>query len=140
MHRFVQLVFVLLVSLFTSLPAYALDFKEGEWELSVRQSITGMPTGMGVITWRECLTQSNPIPTRYLKARSCDVIEQHAVYHMLNYKMSCYTENGSLINAGKIHFTGLKVTGKSKSDMGEVAGRNMVVRYKFEGRRIGDCQ
>ena len=140
MHRLLQLSFFTLVYLLTSITAYAIEFTEGEWELSVRQGVKGMPTGMGVTTWRECLTQSNPIPTQYLQARSCDVLDQHAVYRTIKYKMSCYGEHGTFFNEGKIHFVANKVTGDSKSDIGDVAGQHIVVRYKFEGRRIGECR
>ena len=139
MPRVIQLLFLMSVCLLTSIPAYALDFEDGEWELVVRQGVKGMPSGMGTLQWREGLTRSNPIPTMYLKARSCSVIEQHAVYHTLHYKMSCYTEHGTITNAGKIHYSDFKLNGDSKSDLGIVAGENMVVRYKFEGRRIGEC-
>jgi hypothetical protein len=139
MPRLIQLCSITLVYMLSSITAYALDFKEGEWELTVKQGVKGMPSGMGAMTWRECLTQSRPIPTVYLQARSCDVLDQHVVYRTLRYKLSCYTEHGSLTNEGKIHFGGLKFTGDSKSDVGDVAGKNILVRYKFEGRRIGDC-
>lgn len=140
MQRLVQLSCVTLVYLLTTMTACAFEFREGEWELTVRQGVKGMPTGMGVMTWRECLTQSKPIPTMYLQARSCDVLEQHAVYRTLRYKLSCYTEHGSITNEGKIHYGDSKLNGDSKSDSGDVAGQKILVRYKFEGRRIGDCQ
>jgi hypothetical protein len=139
-YRLLARLFIFTITyLSASLFAYALDFREGEWELVVSQSVKGMPTGLAKTQWRECLSKANPIPTLYLQARSCDVLEQHAVYHTLHYKMSCYTDHGTLTNEGKIHFGDFKVNGNSKSNVGEVAGENMVVRYKFAGRRIGDC-
>lgn len=133
------ILFITLVSLFISMRASALEFKEGEWEFSVRQGIKGMPSAIGVTVWRECLSQEHPIPTLYLQAQSCDVLEQHAVYRTLRYKLSCYTEHGTITNEGKIHFGDMEVKGDSKSNFGDVAGRNMVVRYKFEAKRLGNC-
>lgn len=139
-YRLLAQLFIFTVTyLSASLSAYALEFREGEWELVVSQSVKGMPAGMGETQWRECLSKSNPVPTLYLQARSCDMLEQHAVYRTLRYKMSCYTDHGTLTNEGKIHFGDFKVSGNSKSDVGEVAGEKTVVRYRFEGRRIGDC-
>lgn len=126
--------------LLSSALAHAVEFKEGEWELTVKQSVKGMPVGVPAVSWRECLTQANPIPTRYLQARSCDVIEQNAVYRTLHYKINCFTENGSMINEGKVRFGEFKLSGDSKSELADVAGRDMVLRYKFEGRRIGECK
>lgn len=126
-------------SLGASSLALAANLQAGEWELSVRQSVKGMPRGMGVVEWRECLTQAKPIPTRYLQVQSCDVYESHSLYHTLHYKMSCFGEHGTFVNAGKIRFNSFKLDGDSKSEIGKVEGVSMVVRYKFQGRRVGDC-
>jgi hypothetical protein len=116
-----------------------LKFKPGKWQLSLSQSISGMPGGFQNIRWEECLSQADPIPKAYLQARSCDVLEQKAVFRTLRYKMSCYTEHGTLTNQGKFHFGDFRIDGTSKSDMGVVDGRSMIVRYKIQGRRVGDC-
>ena len=139
-YRPVRHALLLVSCLSAATPAFAFEFRPGEWEFVVRQSVKGMPGGMGEFQWRECLTSTNPIPRVYLQARSCDVLESHAVYHTLHYKMSCYTDNGSLTNEGKVHFTNFRMDGKSRSDVGDVAGENMVIRYKLSGRRIGDCR
>jgi len=138
-RRLVLLTMLILLHWLVVLPAYALNFAQGEWEFVVRQSIKGMPQGMGKLEWRECLTPANPIPTDYLQSRSCDVLESHAVYHTLRYKMSCYGDHGTFTNVGKLHFSNFKIDGNSKSEIGDVDGTKMVVRYKFRGRRIGDC-
>jgi len=126
--------------LFSSAISRAVDFKEGDWELTVKQSVKGMPAGIPRATWRECLTRAKPVPIQYLQARSCDVIETHEVYRTLYFKLNCFTENGSMINEGKIRFGQLKISGDSKSELADVAGKDIVLRYKFEGRRVGDCR
>ena len=138
-HCRIHLYFLLFACLSISVTAQALDFRSGEYELELRQSVKGMPAGMGTVAWRECLTQTNPIPTQYLQAHSCDLLESHTVYHTLHYKLSCYTDHGTLTNEGKVHFSRMKIHGNSRSDVGDVRGEKMVVRYKFKGRRIGDC-
>lgn len=117
----------------------ALDMVEGEWELKVKQNVSGMPVGIPPTHYRECFTEADPIPTSFLKASNCEIIEQRVVYRTVHYRINCFTENGSIINEGKIRFGSRKITGSSKTDLGEVAGRNSVLRYKFTGRRIGEC-
>lgn len=126
--------------LFSSALAFPIEFTAGEWELTVKQSVKGMPAGIPPVTWRECLSPANPIPIKYLQARSCDVIEQHEVYRTLHFRMNCFTENGSMINEGKIRYSDFKISGDSKSELADVAGQDIVLRYKFAGRRLGDCQ
>ena len=129
------LLFILLTS-----QVYAVEIVEGEWELSVKFTMSGMPISNPAEHYRECFTQEDPIPTSFLNARNCQVIDQHSRYRTVYYRLNCFTENGSIINEGKIHFTSMKISGDAKTDLGDVAGRNSVLRYKFTGRRLGDCQ
>jgi hypothetical protein len=117
----------------------ALEITPGEWELTVKQNVSGMPVGVPTQKHRECFSDDDPIPTSFLKARQCDVIEQRVRHRTVYFKVNCFTEHGSIINEGKIKFSSLKVSGDSKTDLGEVAGRTSVLRYKFTGRRIGEC-
>ena len=137
--QFFRILFPVCLLFSTMTSVWALDFHPGNWEFVVKQGMKGMPGGMGEKEWRECLTQANPIPTVYLQARNCRVLESHAVYRTLHYQLSCFSEHGTMTNEGKIHFGSFRMEGSSKSDVGDVAGENMVMRYKFTGRRIGDC-
>ena len=119
--------------------ASALEISAGEWELTVKQNVSGMPVGVPTQKYRECFSDEDPIPTSFLKARQCDVIEQRVRHRTVYYKINCFTENGSIINKGKIRFSSFKISGTSKTDLGEVAGRPTILGYKFTGRRIGEC-
>lgn len=137
-----RLIQIAIVSVFLaiSLVAQAVDFPDGEYEIAVSQGIKGLPGGMGSFKWRECLTKERPMPTKYLQAQSCDVLESKTLYRTLHYKMSCFNEHGSYVNEGQLRFSNTKINGKSKSEMGDVDGESVVIRYKFRGRRIGYCQ
>lgn len=137
-NRLLRVVFIS-IFLAVSLIAQAMDFQDGEYEIVVRQGVKGLPGGMGKLKWRECLTKDKPIPTQYLQANSCDVLELKTVYHTLHYKMSCFNENGTIVNAGRIYLGNTQLSGKSKSEAGGVPGESIMVRYKFRGRRIGNC-
>jgi hypothetical protein len=132
-------ILVLLLMLLLSNQLTALDMVEGEWELVVKQNVSGMPVGIPATHYRECFTEADPIPTSFLNASSCDVIEQRVVHRTVHYRINCFTEHGSVINEGKIRFGSRKITGSSKTDLGDVAGKTTVLRYKFKGRRIGEC-
>ena len=119
--------------------AHAFDMVEGEWELEVKYTVSGMPIANPAEHYRECFTREDPIPTSYLNARQCQVIEQHTRHRTVFFKLSCLTEHGSVINEGKIRFGSMKITGDSKIDLGDVAGKTTVMRYKFTGRRLGEC-
>lgn len=131
--------FILLL-LLISCPVFAADFTPGQWEFSVRYTISGMPAAVPTQKFEQCLTEANPVPTVFLQASSCDVLEQQKLHRTLHYKVNCFTRDGTLVNEGEVRFSGGKARGKSKSDLGDVAGRNSVLRYKFTGRYIGACQ
>lgn len=137
--RLSGLLMLLLVATALTQQVFADNLHDGEWELRVRQSVPGLPTGMAELRWRECLSSTHLIPTTYLQASSCDVLSQHMVYHTLHYKLSCFGKHGTFTNKGQIHFGRLRLSGNSKSDTGSVAGQNTVVRYRFTGQRIGLC-
>jgi len=118
----------------------AIDLKAGEWEFTVRYTISGMPSNTTPQKFRQCLSADDPIPTVFLQARSCSIIEQDVQYRTLRYKLNCFTQDGTLINEGKVRYNGARASGTSKSDLGSVAGRNSVLRYKFEGRFLGSCR
>jgi hypothetical protein len=126
--------------LFMYHPAAAVDMVEGEWELTVKHTVGGMPINHPDQHFIECFTQTDPIPTSYLQARSCQILEQNELHRTVSFKLNCMTENGPIINEGKIHFSSLKISGESKTDLGDVAGKTSVLRYRFTGRRLGDCQ
>lgn len=119
--------------------SFAVDMVEGEWELTVKYTLSGMPVENPAEHYRECFTQEDPIPTSFLNARSCQILEQRERHRTVYFKLNCNTEHGPIVNEGKIHFTSMKITGDSKIDLGDVAGRNSVMHYKFTGRRLGDC-
>ena len=126
--------------IFSATQTTALDMVEGEWELVVKQNVSGMPVGIPPTHYRECFTEADPIPTSFLKARSCDIIDTRVVHRTVHYRINCFTENGSIINEGKIRFGSRKISGNSKTDLGDIAGKRSVLRYKFTGRRIGECR
>ncbi len=132
-----NLIIVILIS-FTG-KALALEVTAGEWELTVKQNVSGMPVGVPTQKYRECFSDDDPIPTSFLKARQCDVIEQRVRHRTVYYKINCFTEHGSVINEGKIRFSSFKISGTSKTDLGEVGGRPTILGYKFTGRRMGEC-
>jgi len=132
--------FLGVLALFSFSPlVLALEINEGQWKLEVKQTVSGMPSGVPKTFYTECFTESDPIPTSFLNASNCSVMEQRVVHRTVHYKLNCYTEHGSIINEGKIRFGSFKISGKSKTDLGDVAGKTTVLRYKFTGRRMGEC-
>lgn len=119
--------------------AAADDIRYGEWNFTTSQSVPGLPSGSIVFRWRECLSDSHPVPTQYLQASSCDVLSQHFFYHTLRYKLSCFGQHGTFTNEGEIRFGKLRLNGRSKSDTGMVDGQHTVMRYVLQGTRAGDC-
>lgn len=139
MHMKKIVIFSLLFFMYGS--AYAeFNFKEGEWEIEVKQTVSGMPIANPPTIYRQCLTHDNPIPTLYLQARSCDLIDSKERRNSVKYKLNCFTDNGSIINEGKVQYRNRKISGRSKTDLGKVTGRDTVLGYSFKGHRIGECQ
>ena len=133
-------VIVLLLSWQLTAAAAGADFVAGgEWEFSVQQDVSGLPVGIPTTIYRECLTDTEPIPKSFLQASRCDVASQKTLYHTVSWKMTCDTVNGRIYNEGKINFRDLKASGESRSYAGNTLGRDTTVRYRFTARRLGAC-
>ena len=130
---------LLILFLFATINSvFAVDMVEGEWELKVKYTVSGMPVANPAEHYRECITHEDLIPTSFLNARNCEVIEQRERHRTIYFRINCFTEHGSVINEGQIRFGSMRISGKSKTDLGDVAGRPKIMRYKFTGRRIGE--
>lgn len=135
MHRYA------LVLLLFALPlaSHASALQEGLWQIQVTQNIGGMPVDKGALRFEQCLTARDPIPTAYLQPRSCRVLEREEKYRKLHWRISCFTEHGTVVNEGFVRLQGRRMRGRSQSALGEVAGRQRVLRYQLSGVRIGEC-
>lgn len=130
----------LIVLLTTPMLAYAVEMVEGEWELEVKHAVSGLPIDNPPLHYRQCLTKNDPIPTAYLEANSCNILEKQERRRTVTWRINCFTKNGPIINEGKMTYRSLKISGRSKTQLGDVAGLPTTVQYRITGRRIGDCQ
>jgi len=116
------------------------EFQPGEWEFAVKYTISGMPANVPQQKFRQCMKDADSVPTVFLQAQSCDLLEFKQRHQTIQYKVNCFTDNGTLLNEGKLNFSADRLRGTSKSDLGDVAGRNSVIRYKFTGKYLGQCR
>jgi hypothetical protein len=135
----VRQAFLALLLISFTISGEALELQEGLWQLTVRQTLRGMPVGNHALHYQQCLTRDKPIPTVYLKPKSCDVIEQQERHGKLSWRISCFTEHGTVVNEGFVNYQGRRLKGRSQSDLGEVHGRSTVLGYSIDGVRVGEC-
>lgn len=124
----------------TAFGAQAFELQAGLWRFQVTQNIGGMPLGDGALRFEQCLSKNDPIPTAYLQAQRCDVLERDEKPGKLHWRISCFTDHGTVTNEGFLKLNGRRLRGRSQSDLGEVQGRHTVMRYQLSGTRIGQCQ
>lgn len=119
--------------------AWALDIKEGQYEITSRVEIPGMPSSMPPVTVKQCLTQKDPVPNQSSAGQECRITDMKTEGNTVSWAMECTQQGNSMQGKGSMIFQGDRFKGKSEMKMGPEAG-NMLIITHTEGKRIGACQ
>lgn len=119
-------------------PAWSLDLEEGEYEITSRVEMPGMPVSMPPVTVKQCLTQEDPVPTQSRGDQSCRITEKKAEGNTVHWAMECTQEGKTMKARGTITLKGDRLEGKTEMNGGPETG-NMLIITHMEGKRIGPC-
>ncbi|MEW6674355.1 MAG: DUF3617 family protein [Thermodesulfobacteriota bacterium] len=120
------------------LPARALDFKPGKYEITVKMEIPGMPGGMPAQTSTQCLNEKNPVPDSSPDPQGCKMTNLKTSGNTVTYTIECSQKGMEGKSAGEITYKGDSFEGTTKTSMGPEAG-GMIVTTVVKGKRIGKC-
>jgi hypothetical protein len=119
--------------------AWGLDLEEGQYEITSRVEMPGMPESMPPVTVTRCLTKQNPVPNQSTGGQECRITDMKTQDNTVTWTMEC-SQGGSTMQAtGTITFHGDRFEGETRMKMGPEAGNQVIITH-MEGRRIGPCQ
>ncbi len=133
-----KLITVLLV-LFTSASfAFAdINMKEGEWEITTKMEMTGMPMQIPPQTNKQCITKQDMLPQNNKPENGdCKVKNMKTSGGTVSWVIECDSPNGKSSGSGKITYSGNTMKGSIKM---KVPG-NIQMTTKLTGKRIGPCK
>ena len=133
---------VIVMSLFTifATPALATPaFQAGEWEITTRTEMPGLPFAAPAITTRQCLTLRDRIPQGKDATGGCSVVNQNSSGDTVQWTMRCDSPDGTTEARGEVTYSGTTMSGISHIT---TSGRGETVHMTshMSGHRISPCK
>jgi hypothetical protein len=113
------------------------DIREGQWEITTKVEIPGMPANMPPMKNTQCLTNKDFVPKNSQPGQECSFPETKITGNTVTYKMECKGKQGEMKGSGEITYSGDSFKGTMKMQMPQA---NMEMISHMEGKRIGDCK
>ena len=130
---------LILLSCFTALPAWGLDFQPGEYEVTTKVEMPGMPMPMPPQTNIQCLTEKDPLPDSDAGSQNCKVSDMKTKGNTMTWRMVCDQDGTKTESTGSMTYKGDRFDGTIKTKMGPEMG-NTTVTVVISGKRIGKCK
>lgn len=131
----------LLLSLFLlifSVPAQALDFNPGNYEVTSTMEMPGMPVAIPPQIITQCITEQEPVPDQNTQEQKCRMVDKKESGNTLTWKMECEQDGQKIISNGEMSYHKNGFDGTIKTIMpAEMGGMTMTV--KIVGKRLGNC-
>jgi hypothetical protein len=125
----------------SSAAAWALDAKEGDWEIAMTTTMQGMPFQMPPQSYKmtQCVTKDDMAPVDKSK-KDCVIKEQKIVGNTFYWKVTCEDASGRMDGDGKILYAGTTYNGTINMKMTDKRNPGtMTMLTKLNGRYLGPC-
>ena len=119
------------------------DFNEGEWGVSYRMEVVGMPFPMPPITARKtmCLDKNNYVPDNSQQGQECKVSDQKVNGNTVTWTMRCRAQQRTIEGQCKITNKGDRYDGMMDAKLISDDNQGPAVGYQYtmQGQRLGAC-
>lgn len=129
-----------LASLSFALPALAApNMEEGNWEITTRMEMPGMPFAMPPTKHNQCMTKKDMVPDQSQKGQDCKITDQKMTGDTVSWRMLCKDRDGTSEGDGKITYKGKSYDGQMLMKMAQ-KGETHTMKMNFSGRHTGPCK
>jgi hypothetical protein len=115
------------------------NMEDGDWEVTARMEMPGMPFAMPPVKHHQCMTKKDLVPDMSKKDGDCVVKDQKITGDTVSWRMQCNDKNGAIDGEGKITYAGKSYTGVMQAKMTDKRGEANVIKYNFTGKHMGPC-
>ncbi len=119
--------------------SWALDFVPGQYEITSKVEMPGMPSSLPPQTVIQCMTKQEPVHTENVANQGCKVKNLTTKGDTISWEMECEQQGQKMKTTGQITYSGNTFQGTIKTSLGPQAG-NMTITTVISGKRIGDCK
>ncbi len=113
------------------------NLNPGEWEVTTRMEMPGMPMTMPPFTMRQCLGPEDLLPRQDSSQQEgdCEMTTEKVSGDTVNWKMVCNDPEGKVVTRGSITYQGDTYEGEATVE----APGAPPMKQKMSGKRIGPC-
>ena len=120
--------------------AASAPFKPGNWRITTKCTMSGMPMQMPAMTHTQCLTADDMVPQPQqmgdAAGNACAISNLRTSGNTVTYDLRCNTGDASMTGHGTITYTAESMQGTMTMTM---QPENMKMTYTYSGPRVGDC-
>ena len=129
---------ILVGLIFSSANTFAdVDINEGEWEISTKVSVPGMPMEMPAASYKKCLTKKDLVPQKSERDQNCEITDYKVSGNTVSWKMNCSGgRGGDMSGDGNVTYNGDTFSGT----MNMMVSGNPPIVTTMNGKRIGACK
>lgn len=133
-------VFSLCVALASPALAYgAAGMEEGNWEVTMKMEMPGMPMAMPPVTHNQCVQKNDVVPDMSQRGQDCVLKDQKIAGNTVTWQMQCKGADGTMDGKGRITYNGKTYEGLMQATM--TRGSDvMTINYQMQGRHTGPCR
>lgn len=129
---------ILLLAMVWTAIAWA-EFRDGLWEITTQVQMKGMPQQMPPTTFRQCITQSDPVVKNQDKNFECKTVSLKTSGNTVSYAVECKGREGTMFTEGKNTYTGSSMSGTASTSFKMKGQPAMQINSKMSGKYVGPC-
>jgi hypothetical protein len=135
-------VFFFGLSILTPVPSYsaAPDMQEGNWEMTIKTEMEGMPIAMPATKHTVCITKEDLVPQKPEQNQDCKMTNQKVSGNTVTWTMKCKMDKTVVDSNGKITYKKDKFDGVINISMNDPHSGKMNMTQNMSGKRIGECK
>ena len=134
-----RLIPALLAAAIPQLASAAPDMQEGNYEVTMKMEMEGMPFQMPPMKHNQCMSKQDAVPVTKNKDQSCVVKDQKVSGNTVTWHVTCKDRDGTTEGDGKVTYAGKTYAGALNMKVTDKRGKATSVKYQMQGRHTGPC-
>ena len=115
------------------------EIKEGQWEITTKTEMKGMPMQMPATTMKQCVTNKDPVPQKQEKGQECKMKDQKVSGDTVTYTMECKSAEGTIVSSGKMTYKANTFDGTTDTTVKTKGQPDMKMTSTMSGKYLGPC-
>jgi hypothetical protein len=115
------------------------EIKEGQWEITTKTEMKGMPVQMPATTMKQCITKKDPVPQKQEKGQECKIKDQKISGDTVTYTVECRSAEATTVSTGKTTYKANSFDGTTSTVIKAKGQPEMQITNTMSGKYIGPC-